>query len=157
MIEVNERFEVPAPASTVWQLLADPHAVVGCVPGAAIVEELPDGTLETTLTVKFGPLAITFKARATLELDREQMRGRLTARGRDTQGGARFEASASFSVEEHTSEGGSIVVTEAQVDLSGRLASMIEGGAGMVVKRMSSEFANCLRARSASTPGRAGG
>jgi hypothetical protein len=87
------------------------------------------------------------------------MRGRLTARGRDTQGGARFEASASFAVQPDDSEeqAGSIVLTEAQVDLSGRLASMIEGGAGIVVKRMSVEFANCLRARSASTPGRAGG
>ena len=27
--------EVPAPAAVVWQLLADPYAVVGCVPGAA--------------------------------------------------------------------------------------------------------------------------
>ena len=40
MIEISEQFEVLAPPQTVWELLSDPDAVVGCVPGAAIVELL---------------------------------------------------------------------------------------------------------------------
>ena len=35
MIEINEQFDVPtAKPRVVWDLLSDPHAVVGCVPGA---------------------------------------------------------------------------------------------------------------------------
>src|SRR5436190_16753284 len=98
MIEVDERFEVPAPPPAVWSVLADPYAVVGCVPGAAIVSQADDGALETTLTVKFGPLSVVFQARAVLDLDDDQMRGQLSARGRDKQGGARFQASAEFNV-----------------------------------------------------------
>ena len=147
VIEVDERFEVPAPPAVVWGLLADPYAVVGCVPGAAIVGQDEDGTLDTTLTVKFGPIGVSFQAQATLELDAEHMTGRLSARGKDKQGGARFTASASFQVS--PLETGSNVVTRGEVDLSGRMASLIESGAGVVVKRMSSEFATCLRARCA--------
>jgi len=147
MIEVDEQFAVAAPAAVVWRLLSDPHAVVGCVPGAAITATLDDGSLETTLSVKFGPVGVAFAARATLELDATAMRGRLSARGRDKQGVARFEATATFSVAEEPAGTGSVVSTHGQVDLSGRMASLIEGGASVVVKRMSAEFANCLSAR----------
>src|SRR5215467_2539086 len=98
VIEVDEHFEVAAPAERVWQVLADPHAVVGCVPGASIVSENEDGSLETALGVQFGPLRIAFAAHAELELDRSTRQGRIVARGRDKQGGARFTATAQFNV-----------------------------------------------------------
>jgi carbon monoxide dehydrogenase subunit G len=151
VIEVDEQFDVPAPPERVWQLLADPYAVVACVPGAAIVGHDPDGTLETTLTVKFGPMAVAFQARAVLDLDVDQRRGRLSARGKDRQGGARFQATATFSVADAPG-GGSLVVTRGEVEISGRLATLIEGGAGIVVKRMSAEFATCLRSRCVAAP-----
>ena len=149
MIEVDERFEVAAPPAVVWALLADPYAMVGCVPGAAIVGESDDGTLDTTLSVKFGPLSVSFQAFANLTLDPEAMRGTLSARGKDKLGGARFTSEATFVVT--GTAGGSRVVVTGNVDISGRLASMIEGGAGAVVKRMASAFAECLQARVAST------
>src|SRR5437764_11878030 len=135
MIEVNERFSVPASVDEVWQLLADPHIVVGCVPGAAITAVGEDGSLDTTLSVKFGPLSVAFQALASLELNEVTHEGRVSARGRDKQGGARFQASATFSVTEDGE--GSLVTTRGEVDLKGPLASMIETGAGAVVKRMS--------------------
>ena len=145
MIEVDERFNVPAPPERVWELLADPESVVGCVPGAAITARNDDGSLETSLTVKFGPLGIAFAAHADLSLDHAAHAGRISARGRDKQGGARFTATATFGV---AADGtGSIVETRGEVEISGRLASMIEGGANVVAKRMSADFANCLRAR----------
>lgn len=156
MIAVNEHFEVPAQPSAVWPLLADPYAIVDCVPGAAIVSQDPDGSLQTTLTIKFGPLSVAFQARAVLELDPDQRLGRLSARGRDKQGGARFQASASFSVTD-TPGGGSLVSVAGEVDLSGRMASLIEGGATVVVKRMSADFATCLRARLPLPLGEGGG
>jgi uncharacterized protein len=145
MIEVNESFSVPAPADEVWRMMADPYAVVGCVPGAAITGEAEDGSLETTVSVKFGPLNVSFQALASLELDEVAKSGQVTARGRDKQGGARFTASMTFSV---APEGdGSLVSTHGGVDLKGPLASMIETGAGVVVKRMSADFATCLRSK----------
>jgi carbon monoxide dehydrogenase subunit G len=145
VIEVEERFEVSAPPEAVWPLLADPYTVVGCVPGAAIVGQNEDGSLETSVGVKFGPLNIAFQARAELELDEPAMRGRILARGRDKQGGARFSATVTFAVS--PVEDRSLVTTRGDVEISGRLASLIEGGANVVVKRMADDFANCLRAQ----------
>jgi carbon monoxide dehydrogenase subunit G len=150
VIEVSEQFEVAAPPLVVWGLLADPDAVVGCVPGAAIVGRQADGSLDTTLSVKFGPLRVAFQARAVLELETERMHGRLTARGKDNQGAARFQATASFDVAPHGQ--GALVTLRAQVDITGRLASLIEGGANVVVKQMSSSFAECLSARCTPSP-----
>jgi uncharacterized protein len=149
MIEIDEQFEVPAPPLRVWELLANPDAVVGCVPGAAIVGRQPDGTLDTTLTVKFGPLRVAFQAQATLELEPERMHGRLSARGKDNQGGARFQATATFQVTPHPADPSSNVTLQGQVEIKGRLASLIEGGAHVVVHQMSADFARCLSARCA--------
>jgi carbon monoxide dehydrogenase subunit G len=146
MIEVDEQFAVAAPAGTVWDLLADPYTVVECVPGAAIVGAHDDGSFDTTLTVKFGPMSIAFQARAMLELEADARTGRLSAKGKDKQGGARFAATATFQVADQPL--GAVVSIHGQVEISGRLASVIEGGAGIVVKRMSAEFARCLSARS---------
>jgi carbon monoxide dehydrogenase subunit G len=157
MIEVDEQFDVPAPPETVWRLLADPYQVVGCVPGAAIARQNDDGSLETTLGIKFGPVNIAFQAHAELVLEPELRRGRLTARGKDKQGGARFQASATFSVAAAQAGPGSVVSTRGEVELSGRLASLIESGAQIVVKRMSAEFASCLSTRCAAAAARAEG
>ena len=69
MIEVHEQFDVPASPERVWAVLSDPHAVVGCVPGASIVGQEEDGTLDTSVAVKFGPTRVTFRAKALLDLD----------------------------------------------------------------------------------------
>jgi carbon monoxide dehydrogenase subunit G len=147
VIEISETFDVAARPDDVWRLLADPDAIVTCVPGAAITGRDDDGSLQTSLSVKFGPLSVSFRATAQLELDEGARTGRVTARGRDNQGGARFQASASFGVS--PKDAGSVVTTRGEVEISGRLASMIETGASVVVKRMAAEFAECLRARCA--------
>ena len=147
MIEIRERFDVPAAPERVWEVLSDPHAVVGCVPGASIVGQDDDGTLDTSVLVKFGPTRVTFRARATLELDEAARRGHLTAQGKDSVGGTRMRSTATFGVTPGPDARGSSVAIDGTVDVSGRLASLIESGAGIVVKRMSNEFAERLAAR----------
>src|SRR5919202_4777546 len=146
MIEIDEQFRVAAPVAAVWEVLSDPRAVVGCVPGAALVGENPDGTYDGSLTVKFGPLAVAFQARVGLELEPETHTGRLTAHGRDKQGGTRFRGAATFMVRRSES-GGSVVTIQGGVDISGRLAPMVESGASVVVKHLMAEFAERLAAR----------
>src|SRR5260370_8934909 len=130
MIEGDEGFAVLGTGSLVWEVLADPYMVVECVPGAAIVGQGADGAFDTLVAVKFGPMSVAFQARTSLELDVFARTGRVTANGKDKLGGARFVALATFQV---TSSGtGSLVSIRGQVDISGRLASVIEGGAGIV-------------------------
>ena len=149
MIDVNERVDVPSAPQTVWDLLSDPYAVVNCVPGSSLGEQHEDGSFDAGVTVKFGPAKVTFKARVALELDAAAMAGNVTARGKDNQGGARFHTTMSFKVVEQTEAPGSTILIQAQVEISGRLASLIETGASLVVKRMTAEFSQRLAARCA--------
>src|SRR2546421_7053521 len=85
VIELDERFDVAAEPAEVWRLLSDPRRVVGCVPGATLGEAGGDGSFDTALAIKFGPLTVHFQAQVELELDNDAMSGRLTARARDKQ------------------------------------------------------------------------
>jgi uncharacterized protein len=154
VIEVNEQFEVEKDPQAVWALLSNPREVVGCVSGASLGDQHEDGSYDALITVKFGPAKVAFKAKVGLELDASTRTGHMTSRGKDNQGGARFETRMTFKVLERIDPPGSIIPIEAKVEISGRLASLIETGAGMVVKRMTKEFSEQLAARfAASTTG----
>ena len=146
MIEINERFDVPgARPRDVWNLLSDPHAVVDCVPGAALGEEHEDGSFDGSLGVKFGPARVTFKARIELDLNEEAMTGSVTARGKDSQGGTRFRATMGFKVTEQEGDAGTTVVINGENEITGKLSGIVEAGAKIVVKRMASEFSENLQ------------
>lgn len=164
MIEIHQSFGVPSDPRTVWGIISDPRAVVGCVPGAALGGQQEDGSLDASVKVKFGPVNVTFEARVTLGLDDAAMVGHVTARGKDTQGGTRVTSTMTFEVRETPplpappprggresrpaeAESGSTVTIDGKVEISGRLAGMIESGASIVVNRMSSEFADSLTRR----------
>jgi carbon monoxide dehydrogenase subunit G len=148
MIEINEQFDVPsASPQVVWDLLSDPRAVVGCVPGAALGEEHEDGSFDGSLTVKFGPAKVTFRARIELELDAAARVGRVTARGKDNQGGTRFRATMAFTVADHPENSGTTVLIQGENEISGKLAGLVEAGAKIVIKRMAADFSENLAAR----------
>ena len=152
MIEINEQFDVPSKPREVWVLLSDPEAVVSCVPGAALGEKHEDGSFDGSVTVKFGPARVTFRARIELELDDANMTGRVISRGKDTQGGTRFNATMGFNVVESTEQpGGTTVLVKGQTEITGKLSGLVESGAKIVIKRMSADFAQNLAARV--TPG----
>lgn len=147
MIEVNERIEVAAAPSAVWKILSDPHAVVECVPGATVGEKQEDGSYDASLTIKFGPAKVAFKARFTLELDEPALSGRVESKARDNQGGVRTNTVMNFKVIEGAAPGSSAVPIDAQVEISGKLASLVESGANLVVKHMTKEFSERLAAK----------
>ena len=149
MIEVNEQIEVASTPQIVWDLLSDPHAVVACVPGAQLGDEHDDGSFDASVTIKFGPAKVAFHARVSLELDAATMVGHVTSKGKDKQGGTRFNATMTFKVVEQPEHAGSTIPIEAKVEIFGRLALLVESGAGLVVKRMTSEFSERLAARCA--------
>ena len=149
MIEVNEQVFAPAPPQTVWELLSNPQAVVECVPGASLGEHHEDGSFDAAITVKFGPAKVAFRARVALELDAATMTGAVSSRGKDNQGGTRFNAKMNFGVAPQAEPAGSVVDIKASVEIGGRLASVVEAGAGLVVKRMTADFSERLAARCA--------
>ena len=149
MIKIEEVIPVPAPPERVWAVVSDPAEVVSCVNGAELGESHDDGSFDGTLVVKFGAVRVRFGARLALDLDEPAREGKLSARGRDGQGATRFSAQATFLVSEDQQAGGCRVRVAGEVTLSGKLASVIESGAGAVVSRMTREFTEELVRRCA--------
>ena len=143
MIEVQEQFDVPAAPRTVWGMLSDPAAVVGCVEGAALGDKYEDGSFDGSIMVKFGPAKVKFNARLTLELDEANMVGTVMSKGKDTVGGTRVKSTLTFKVQD-LEGGGSTVPITGEVEVTGKLASLVETGAKLVVKRMTADFAKKL-------------
>ncbi|WP_217169366.1 SRPBCC family protein [Streptomyces sp. AC512_CC834] len=148
MIEINEEIAVPAPPGRVWEVISDPAEVVSCIYGAELGASHDDGSFDGTLVVKFGAVRVRFGARVSLDLDEDAREGRLSARGRDGQGATRFNAQATFRVVEDR-PGTTRVHVAGEVKLAGRLASVIEAGAGAVVGRMTKDFTDELVRRCA--------
>jgi carbon monoxide dehydrogenase subunit G len=140
VITIEEGIAVPAPPGRVWAVVSDPAEVVSCIGGAELGQSHEDGSFDGTLVVKFGAVRVRFGARLTLELDESVHEGRLSARGKDGQGATRFTAQATFRVVEDAQGGGSLVRVAGDITLAGKLASLIESGAGAVVTRMTREF-----------------
>lgn len=147
MIEVSERIEVQASPQAVWKVLSDPRAVAECVEGAELGGQGEDGSYDAKLVVKFGPAKVSFRTRFTLDLDAATMSGRVASRGKDNQGGTRVKTSMTFNVVEGEAPGTSTIPINAQVEISGKLASLVEGGANIVVKRMTADFTKKLAAK----------
>ncbi|WP_344854853.1 SRPBCC family protein [Amycolatopsis ultiminotia] len=155
MIEIDEEIPVPAPPERVWEVVSDPGEVVSCISGAELGDSHEDGSFDGTLVVKFGAVRVRFGARVSLDLDEPGREGRLSAKGRDGQGATRFSAHATFLVTADPATGGSRVRVTGEVHLAGKLASLIEAGAGAVVSRMTKEFSGELVRKCAGEQGAA--
>ena len=147
MIAVSERIEVPSTPQDVWAILSDPSAVVDCVEGAALGEKQEDGSFNAKLTVKFGPAKIAFAANVLVEYDQANKSGNVTARGKDGISGTKFRTSMQFKVEGQDLPPQSAIPIKAECEISGRLSSLIETGANLVIKRMTASFAEKLAER----------
>jgi carbon monoxide dehydrogenase subunit G len=142
LISITEEIAVPSPPDRVWEVISHPADVVSCISGAELGAAHDDGSFDGTLVVKFGAVRVKFAARITLELAEDEREGRLSARGRDGQRATRFTADATFRVTE--GEGGSRVAVSGEITINGKLASLVESGAGAVVARMTKEFSEQL-------------
>ena len=86
-MKLLHEFEVPASPTETMQLLLDAERVVPCLPGAALVEVVDDGTWKTTMSVKLGPVGLDFLNEVRIvEQDDAAGTVRLAVKGRDKRG-----------------------------------------------------------------------
>jgi uncharacterized protein len=147
-MKIHESVSVASDPRTVWSVISDPESVVTCVPGASLGRQRDDGSWDASVAVKFGPVNVAFQALVSLAADEVAMTGRVIARGKDSQGGTRVASTMTFAVKD-AAPSGSEVTIDSEVEISGRLAGVIETGAPIVVKRMAREFAANLARRCA--------
>jgi carbon monoxide dehydrogenase subunit G len=154
-IEIEERLEVEAPMDVVWRFLVDPHKVVTCMPGASLDEVVDERTFVGSVKVKLGAITTGYKGRVEfVEVDEQAHTLRIAAEGREKGGGtARGTVCCRL---ELLPNGATELVTEAKVDLTGRVMQMGRGMIKGVAHQLFQEFASRTRDRLLSEQAEAG-
>lgn len=125
-MKLQHRTEVGAKPEDVWAFLQDTRAVVQCMPGAELVDELGEDQYEGLLRVAIGPLKMNYAGRASvIERNTGAHRMVIDASGRDKRGSGAVKAHVQLQVAAVDSGSRIDVVTD--VDLTGRIASLGRG------------------------------
>lgn len=130
-MKLHNEFVVPLPPRETWSVLNDVERVAPCFPGAKLLEARDDGSYVGTVSMRLGPVALSFKGTAVYEdVDEEAMRVRAKATGNEQRARGTARADVAFQV---TPEGGdsSRVVIDTDLNLVGSIAQYARGG-GMI-------------------------
>ena len=142
-MRIESSFEVPADRDAAWALLMDVPRVVPCMPGATLVEEIDDSTWKANMSVKLGPIGLTFASDVRREVaDESAGRVVLAVDARETRGRGAARATIESSLGE--ANGGTSVDVVADLTLSGKVAQYGRGIVEDVTKQLVAEFAGCL-------------
>lgn len=147
-MEIENSFDVPVPISDAWAILTDIEGIAPCMPGAELTEVIGDSEYKGKVSVRLGPVALSFNGTARfVEIDEAGYRARIKASGSDTKGRGGAEAVITFSLE---ADGNATkVLARTDLQLSGSIAQYGRG-AGMVsdlASHLVGQFATCLKTK----------
>ncbi|RZT85727.1 carbon-monoxide dehydrogenase small subunit [Pseudonocardia sediminis] len=136
---VSVRSELSSDVASVWNVIDDFDLLARCLPGAELVEILDESRYRGRATIALGPVKLRFEGLAQV-VEREPAEHRLNvlAQGADA-GGSATRAVIRLRVEPGA-DGGSVLVADADLHLSGRIAQFGRALAGDVSRRLFEQF-----------------
>ena len=147
-MEFDNSFDVPLPPDQAWKTLMDIESIAPCMPGAELTEIVDDKTFKGKVSVRLGPVALTFQGTASFEdVDDAAHTASVKAQGADAKGRGGANANVAFHLE--PADAGSTVKIHTDLQLSGsvaqygRGAGMIQDVAGQII----GQFAKNLSAK----------
>ena len=147
-MEFDNSFTVPLPPRDAWKVLLDIPRVAPCMPGAELTEVIDERTYKGRVSVRLGPVALTFAGTVTFEeVDESGLRARARGQGTDAKGRGGASATVEFKLEPVAE--GSRVLVHTDLALSGAVAQYGRG-AGMIkdtAQHLIGQFADCLRTK----------
>ena len=147
--KVHASFEVPFGVEDVWSFMSDLNAVASCLPGALIESETPE-QVAGKISIKFGPMAATFKGNATIDRDPAQRIAVLKGAGQDSVSQSRATGDVRYQLEA-VSASSTRVAVDLLYTLQGPLAQFSRSGLVQeFVKRMVADFGKNVAQRLAS-------
>ena len=144
-MRIETGFDIPRPPADAYAVLLDLERVTPCFPGAELLGHAADGAREVRVTVRLGPMRLTYEGEVRIaDRDDEALGAVLAGTAREVRGGGSADARIAMRVEE--ASGGARVSATADVDLTGRAAQMGRGIVEDVATRLVGEMAACLEA-----------
>jgi uncharacterized protein len=126
-MKLHHSTRVQAPPDKVWQFLQDTKAVVACLPGAELTEEMGEDQYGGVLHVAIGPLKLNYNGRVDVtRRDADSRQLELAASARDRRGGGSVRAGVRVDVAD-TGDGSSQLESITDLQLTGRVAALGRG------------------------------
>ena len=144
-MQVNDSFVINAPQQKVWEFLFDIPKLSQCIPGIQSVEVLDDRTYRGKLVVRVGPIKSEFSGKVTLTEVDAPNRIVGTVEGDDKSSASSVKAT--FTGALNAVEAGTEAAFQVDANLRGRLAQFGGPVITATVKKLTAEFAKCLRER----------
>jgi carbon monoxide dehydrogenase subunit G len=151
-MQIENEFTVPAPVDRVWDQLLDVERVAPCMPGAELTEVVDDRTWRGVVNVKLGPVSLSFAGSVVMqERDDASHRVVLLAKGLERRGKGAANATVTSWLE--PADGLTTVRMQADVQLTGAVAQLSRGLLPEVSRKLTQQFAECLRTGMSSSAG----
>jgi carbon monoxide dehydrogenase subunit G len=142
---IDDSFDVDAPVERVWPLLKDVPRVATCIPNAAITEVIDEKTYRAKVSVKVGPVSVSYNALITiLSLDDATNTATLDVKGDDVKGRGGVRASVVSRAEKRGD--GTHVELHTDAQISGVIATVGGRLIESVARKTVAEFAKNLAA-----------
>jgi hypothetical protein len=152
-MEFDNAFDVPLSPAQALAVLMDIPRIAPCMPGAELTEIVDPQNYKGKISVRLGPVALTFAGRVEFEnIDEANRSARIKAQGNDAKGRGAANAAATFRIE--PAGNGSKVLIHTDLMLSGAVAQygrgvgMIQATAAQII----GQFAANVRAQLAQQP-----
>jgi uncharacterized protein len=142
---IENEFRAAAPVEELWAFLLDVERIAPCMPGAELTEVVDGRTWKGKVSMKFGPVAMTFAGTVVLQ-DRDDTAHRvvLAAKGMEQKGKGAANASVTSWLEP-AGDGASVVKMRADISLTGAAAQLSRGLMPEVSRKLTQQFADCLQ------------
>lgn len=141
-MEIRDTFSVSTPIDDTWKVLLDVERIAPCLPGAQLQEAEGD-EYRGVVKVKVGPITAQYKGSARIsEIDEQNRRIVIDAKGRDTRGAGDAKAVIVVTMSERGTGTGVDVVTDLRI--TGKVAAMGRGMLEGVSERLLGQFVENL-------------
>ena len=151
-VKLDKQYPLEVSVEQAWAVLSDIRAVGSCMPGAQITEQLDDTHYKGTVKTKVGPASMQFGGEIeVLGIDAAARAMQMVGKGAD-RGGSSASMKLSAHIEPGATPQTSLLVGQATVTVSGKLAQFGSRLLVPVSDAMLSQFADNFRAAAAAVP-----
>lgn len=151
-VQLDKRYALEVDAARAWAILGDVRAVAACMPGAAITEQIDATHFKGTVKSKVGPATMAFAGDIeVLSIDVAARSMEMLGKGSD-RGGSSASMKLLARIEIGDTLTTSVLVGQANVIVSGKLAQFGSRLLVPVSDAMLAQFADHFRAAAAALP-----